>query len=108
MGTPRGPACCRNQIAFEAEIRRSAAFEIPLFTEAKIQGEMRKGIEPYELLNSFAGFQPDDELHPAIVLRFPFHLDENEALDSLWEGKTADQLTFPIPDRSDLCIFIIL
>ena len=52
---------------------------------------MRKGIEPYELLNASAGFQSGNELHPAIVLRFPFHLDENEALESLREGKTADQ-----------------
>ncbi len=68
-----GPFAYENWIVSE-EGESSVAFEYPLFTDARIIGEIRDGLGPYEFLNTVA--QPNQrKYHPSLILRSQEYLD---------------------------------
>jgi hypothetical protein len=62
-----GPFSYENWKAFD-EGESSLAFEYPLFTDARILGEIREGLGPYQLLNPVVS-PSARKIHPSIILR---------------------------------------
>jgi len=81
---PRGPAVWENWKAALAGREFPGAYEVPLYTDARITGELKEGYGPYQLLNIGAR-QRRGAVRTAIVLRAEAQLifDSNEMVSQL-------------------------
>ncbi|WP_445357660.1 hypothetical protein ACJJIC_18995 [Microbulbifer sp. ANSA002] len=74
-----GPISCTNWKAFENREAHRATIEYPLYTDARIIGEISEGYGPYKFLNTVPGDDRPGLLKPSIILRVEFHLENNLA-----------------------------
>ncbi|MCG9711776.1 hypothetical protein L1D29_02950 [Shewanella insulae] len=69
-----GPISCANWKAFEKGEPLRAIVEYPLYTDARVIGEISEGYGPYRFLNTVPGDDRPGLLKPSIILRVEFHL----------------------------------
>ncbi len=75
-----GPPVYENWRAAIQGLPSSGAYEVPLFTDAMIVGEIMDGYGPYQLINTIAHASHPQSLNvlPAIVLRIEEHRADHE------------------------------
>lgn len=79
MEQQSGPFLYENWKAANAGIPRQATYEVPLFTDARIAGEVEEGLGPYRLFNTVPITGIDHpSLRPALILRYEEHHDNTE------------------------------
>lgn len=70
-----GPTSYANWKAFENKKDRISISEFPLYTDARITGEITKDYGPYKFLNTVPFEDKPGFLQPSIILRAEFYLD---------------------------------
>ena len=70
--TPRGPSIQENWL--QAKESRSTAYEAPIYTDARVTGELTEGLGPYQFFNTVPTNDHFYAARPAIVFRWVHHL----------------------------------
>ena len=78
--TERGPVAFENWLAANGGAPRTATLEYPLFTDARITGDLSTGLGPYRLLNAVSMHGVS---RPAAVLQIDAHLDAEPSSSAL-------------------------
>ncbi len=82
---PLGPEVYANWKAYYNDNPIRTSYELSLFTDAHITGELSSGIGPFQLLNG-AAFGEDHSLRPGIILRF-----DSIQLDDEYQNRQSKQ-----------------
>lgn len=69
-----GPAFFENWKASRAGAPLKSVLDYPLFTDARIIGDLTKDLGPYQLLNAVPIIR-EQTLHPAVFLRIEYHIE---------------------------------
>ncbi len=64
----RGPLCYENWRALDLGRDLKDAYELPLFTDAHVTGELTEGYGPYQFLNPVPAGLPARSLKPGVFL----------------------------------------
>jgi len=72
-----GPTSYTNWLAFNNEVALKGISEYPLYTDARIIGEITQDFGPYKLLNTVPINDGPGALQPSIVLRAELYLDND-------------------------------
>lgn len=72
-----GPVSCANWKALEQHAELKVIVEYPLYTDARIIGEITEGYGPYKFLNTVPGEDRPGLLTPSIILRAEIYLDND-------------------------------
>ena len=89
----QGPACYENWRSGQSGRRWSWVFEVSLFTDADVRGEIQEGLQPFQFLNTGCPDTEYGKLRPAFVLRYFDHREDDafEVVSRLSSGVTDDQ-----------------
>jgi len=80
MDNIKGPICYNNWKAYIDGKPWSFAYEVPLFTDSHITGEIVDGYGPYQFLNTVPIHKPD--VAPSIILRLTNHIATEDIVKS--------------------------
>lgn len=72
-----GPVSCANWKAFERHAELKTIVEYPLYTDARILGDITEGYGPYKFLNTVPAEDRPGLLTPSIILRAEIYLDND-------------------------------
>lgn len=72
-----GPVSCINWKAFERHAELKTIVEYPIYTDARIIGEITEGYGPYKFLNTVPSDDKPGSLRPSIILRAEIYLNND-------------------------------
>lgn len=75
----KGVVSHENWLAFIENKSCLGTYEFPLYTDAKMKGELASGLEPYSILNQITALDAEQNIAtPALVLRVDMHYKDVE------------------------------
>lgn len=95
----QGPLCWRNWRAFNAGSPSHSAYEVPLFSDTSVTGEIQCG--PYLFLNPVPSEMRAGVLRPAIYVRVDEHYQVDNDVLQLFKEQRTDESSFIGGDRND-------